>query len=215
MCDSKAEERRKMMEEILNDHYAGVDETVAAETENHFYFESFNGVTCEMRNGSTNSTLYSKFKIGQSSNIQGQNSFFSVYCFIPQTELEEMQRVRSTRVPATKNVKSIRIPYDAVTGNMNKADFPNSKQNVYDVSDSEILDIIRHIRSNDIFIITKPAFQQIEHKVVVDSPEKDVEPPKKRKHFLNCLPNQSNKQLKPEHVIHSDEQENLTSTTLS
>ena len=74
MSDNRAEERRKMMEEILNDHYAGVDETVAAETENHFYFESFNGVPCEMHNGSTNSTLYSKFTIGQSVNIQGQNS---------------------------------------------------------------------------------------------------------------------------------------------
>ena len=64
MSDTKDEERRKIMEDILNDHNCRSEKVndeamkhsipdnekkIKTETENHFCFEHFYGDLCEMR----------------------------------------------------------------------------------------------------------------------------------------------------------------------
>ena len=132
MSDNKDEERRKIMEDILNDHYCRSEKVndevikhsipddekkIKTETENHFCFENFNGVPCEMRSyirsGSEHSITYCRIEVTHSI----KTSCFSLFCFIPQSDLD-------AQLPL-KNMTNIIVPYKIISENVYNASLPN------------------------------------------------------------------------------------------
>ena len=133
-------------------------------------------VSKHQENGFTNlesskTFAYQRFEIIQ--NIIGQSSGLRLYCFIPTRDLEGQKEIEKNQ---SKN-----IPYRLVGENAYSVSLFNVTHQMFGVHSTSR--VCKCVRNNQIFLISRPTFQDMEHKGVVMSPESkyELEPPRKKR----------------------------------
>ena len=191
----KDEERKKIMEAILNHHYSKAEQVNKARTNslnqneeresiddvNHFYFENSPSVLFNLlgyvRSGrsiyaeSSQKFSYQRFEIIH--NIIGESSGLKLYCFIPSSDLEGLEGILK--------IQGKKVAYRLEGENEYSVSLFNVTQQMFGAHSASL--VCKCVRSNQIFLISKDTFQDIEQKGIVMSPEteSELEPPRKKR----------------------------------
>ena len=191
----KDEERKKIMEAILNHHYSKAEQVNKARTNslnqneeresiddvNHFYFENSPSVLFNLlgyvRSGrsiyaeSSQKFSYQRFEIIH--NIIGESSGLKLYCFIPSSDLEGLEGILK--------IQGKKVTYRLEGENEYSVSLFNVTQQMFGAHSASL--VCKCVRSNQIFLISKDTFQDIEQKGIVMSPEteSELEPPRKKR----------------------------------